>query len=190
VVGLLPLIPGLGLLRHADEAAGRVEEAGEVTKLLKAGTVVEYGAGPEFVNARILKEMYPEADIVLTETGEAIKLSKRTGAYEEAVQAGAQIVEDYRRLPDIGIRADVSIAIAPQPSQAIEMAETMADVTLPGGRIYIVAQHGESTAKWMADVFSKRYGIEVIPKPMLRSQIPFKSSYLGSQVDVIEFVVP
>jgi hypothetical protein len=97
-----------------------------------------------------------------------------------------------QRLHKTGQPADVSLAIAPQPSQAYNTANTMVDVTDPGGRIYVAARSGESTAQVMADVFRYRYGIEVKPQLVPRSQVPFASSYFrgDEMILVIDFTVP
>jgi hypothetical protein len=180
---------------------GGVGDRGEVGGELRRpdeviGTVVEFGSGEELANAPILREMYPEADILLTESADVEVLAQRLGGVKKANDVGAQVrFGDYNELASEGVRADVSIAIAPYPGYfegmvpAIKTAHTMADITNPGGRIYVAAAES-TTAEVMAQVFRTRYGIDVTPKPAPRGQVPFWSKYLHPEVYVIDFRVP
>lgn len=195
-ISLLPLIPAVGAIHHA----GKLSLADDTPKLLSAGTVVEFGAGLDLANARRIVEDYPGAKVLLTESEEAVWLARKKGAYDQAVAAGASVRPgDYHQLPREGVRASVSIAIAPQPGYnfwlnlpegAMETAHTMADITLPGGRIYVAAREA-GTAEAMAEVFSSRFSIpKLVPKPVPRAHVPYVSQYLEETVHVIDFRVP
>jgi RHS repeat-associated protein len=167
-------------------------------RLLGAGTVVEFGSGLKLENARKLVEIYPGARVLLTEQADLEPLIRLTGAYDKAVATGAEVRWDYHQLPREGVRATASIAIAPYPGydlwtgqciEATRTAHTMADITVPGGRIYVAAREA-GTARAMAAVFSHRFSIPLAPTPVPRAQVPYVSEYLEDPVHLIDFRVP
>jgi hypothetical protein len=199
--------------RHLDEG---IEAVGDI-RLLPSGTVIEFGSGSRFTNLENILEMYPGASVIMTEQSEwgmymeHILELKRQGKqlppdlaqlanrYEDAIEKGVQFrFDDYHLLSGEGTQAATSIAVAPQPGfdpwtgkplGAIKTAETMADVTLPGGTIYIVAAE-KNTALAMAETLSGRYSIPVGIETLPREKVPYLSDFLGDEVYVIDLQVP
>jgi RHS repeat-associated protein len=89
-----------------------------------ASTVVEYGSGLDLLNAETLRRTYQDADIILTEMGGTEIIIYDSKVYNRIVanDPHMEVRFDFTKLSRQGVRADVSIAIAPNQGLCMNTA--------------------------------------------------------------------
>jgi RHS repeat-associated protein len=181
--------------REMHRARTLMSDPEGMRKAQQAALIIELGFGlaPNLV---ALKKQNPDARVVGIEHPDNVYIKYSTSC-EEAIEADAEVMfVDYTRdLPKDLMGADEIIAVAPLPlglfemASKLETAEVISDLVKPGGHIYVAAVE-EATARDMAAIFSKRFGVEVNPVPVPRSEVPYASRNLGDEAWAIDFFTP
>jgi hypothetical protein len=199
----MPIVPGIAdnVLRHADD----VGDARRVVVELGSGNLANL---PKIVaenpGARVIGTELPEVErwleVARRHPGVYSDFDELLENYKAATAAGAEIkFLDYKSLP--ANFADKTISIAPYPGRlgvggelasAVETAQVMANITKPGGRIYVAADT-IFTATDMAGELSHKLGVSVVPTQLV--PVPYVSQYLRYRRDtywahIIDVAVP